>query len=288
MAQTTLARICLLCFLLGQSACHRAMSPECIRLDEAAKGIERIVGRDWRHTGRAVLEKEWPRVPNVAASEAGPPTGLGALTEHIGRLCETCDGCEGVGMDDDERGLRVIDLWICPRTLTGVRSALLALTRAAVGPERTANSVYKTEERVIEGYSWASSKDVFTLRADAISIDGGWIGNFMLGRCGMENVQDAWQAADNRTVYIRDADIEEGPNRVLRFTYVTICLIEDAPCRATELDGVWPTMRSLAERQRATQILVSAEDCSGRSISFDIQRSGDGQWKGGLWSPKRQ
>jgi hypothetical protein len=261
------------------------MSPECIRLDDAAKGIERIVGRDWRKTGRAVLEKEWPGVPNIAA---GPPTGLGALTEHIGRLCETCDGCGGVGMDAEERALRVIDLWICPRTLTGVRSALVALTRAAVGPERTANSVYKSEERVVEGYSWASSKDIFTLRAAAVPVDGGWIGNFMLGRCGIEDVQHAWQAADKRTVYIKHADIEEDANRVLRLTYITTCLTEDFPCRAIELDGVWATMRSLAERQGATQILVTAEDCSGRNVSFDIQRSGEGQWKGGLWSPERQ
>ena len=145
-------------------------------------------------------------------------------------------------MDAEERGLRVIELWICPRTLTGVRSALLALTRAGAGPERTANSVYKTDEKVIEGYSWASGKDVFTLRAAAIPIDGGWIGNFMLGRCGLEEVQHAWQAADKRTVYIKHADIEEGPNRVLSLTYITTCLTEDAPCRATEVDGVWPTM----------------------------------------------
>jgi hypothetical protein len=140
---------------------------------------------------------------------------------------------------------------------------------------------------VIEGYSWASDGELFMLRADAIRTDDAWMGNFQLGRCRSEDITDSWRVDGENTVRVIRADVEgTGNERVLWFEYVTACLLEDRSCHAGELDQLWPTLRSRADQQQVTGIQLSAENCVAGSISFRLDRRADGQWKGGVWSPK--
>ena len=125
------------------------------------------------------------------------------------------------------------------------------------------------------------------LRADSIRTDDAWMGTFQLGRCRSEDVTDTWRVDGDNTVRVIRADVEgTGNDRVLRFEYVTACLLEDRSCHASELDQLWPTLRSRVDPQQVTRIQLSAENCVGSSISFRLDRGADGQWKGGVWSPK--
>ena len=145
---------------------------------------------------------------------------------------------------------------------------------------------HRTDARVIEEYSWVSHGDLFTLRADAIKTDDAWMGNFQLGRCRSEDVSDTWQIGKDHSLRVLRADVEGSANdRVLWFEYVTACLLEDRSCHARELDQLWPTLQSRADRQQVTAIQISAENCVGASVSFRVDRALDGQWKGGIWSP---
>jgi hypothetical protein len=192
-------------------------------------------------------------------------------------------------MDEGTR-LRVVDLWVCPQPLQSQRAALQVLVQAVIGskPDIKATSASRTDERFIEGYSWVSNGELFTLRADAIRTDDAWIGNFQLGRCRSEDVTDTWRINADITVRVIRADVKRstGEERVLWFQYVSTCLRGDHPCHATELDQLWPELRSLAGRHEATAIQITAETCVGSSVSFQLDRASDGQWKGGIWSPK--
>jgi hypothetical protein len=219
--------------------------------------------------------------------------GLSAATEHIARCCEACELVGGAAIDEATApvGLRTVDLWVCPRPLQAQRAALETLTQAVIGSKATPKqptSISRRDARIIEGYSWVSNDELFTVRADAIKTDDDWIGNFQLGRCRSEDVTDTWRINTDVTVRIIRADVERstGNDSVLWFDYLTACLLEDRACHATELDQLWPTLRSLAGRQQVTGIQVSAETCVGSTVSFRLDRTSDGQWKGGIWNPK--
>jgi hypothetical protein len=70
----------------------------------------------WRQIDRPLLEKQFPGIP-VPTSAAAPPAGLSAIAERIDALCQTCDLCGGVVLDEQRGGVRSVDLWICPRDL---------------------------------------------------------------------------------------------------------------------------------------------------------------------------
>jgi hypothetical protein len=253
------------------------------------RGLERVSARDWKQIDRTALQSDWPQpVPCEAANEGG----LKGAAEQIARCCEKCEMCGGAAMDEGptQSGLRIVDLWICPRPLESQRAALQKLTQAAVGskPNLKPSSAHRTDARVIEGYSWASDGELFMLKADSIRTDDAWIGNFQLGRCRSEDVTDSWRVDEDNTVRVIRADVERSTNEnsELRFEYVTTCLIEDRACHATELDQLWPTLRSRAEQQQVTGIQITAENCVGHSVGFQLERAPDGQWKGGVWTPK--
>jgi hypothetical protein len=288
-AHARITLTCLLALSLSSQSCSRPSGPPpcgCVSLDLAARGLEKVSARDWRQIDRSVLEADWPQLP----CEPGNG-GLPGIAEVISSCCEKCELCGGAAMDEGP-GLRMADLWVCPRPLESQRAALQVLVQAVIGsrPDIKATSTSRTDDRFIEGYSWVSNGELFTLRADAIRTDDVWIGNFQLGRCRSENVIDTWRIDADITVRVIGADVKPstGKERVLWFQYVSTCLRRDGPCQATELDQLWPRLRSLAGRHEATAITITAEDCAGSSVSFQVDRASDGQWKGGLWSPKEK
>ncbi len=257
-------------------------------MDVTVRGLERLSARDWRQIDRSALERDWPQ---AVPCEPGKARGLEGAAEQIASCCERCDMCGGAAIDEasTQAGLRIVDLWICPRSLEAQRATLQRLTQAVVSskPNLKPTSAHRTDARVIEGYGWASDGELFMLRADSIRTDDAWMGNFQLGRCRSEDVTDSWQVDGENTVRVIRADVEgTGNERVLRFDYVTTCLLEDRSCHARELDQLWPSLRSRADQQQVTGIQLSAENCIGGSISFRLDRGADGQWKGGVWSPK--
>jgi hypothetical protein len=258
----------------------------CDSPDAAARGLERLAARDWRQIDRAALEADWPQVRSCQGA-SGP--GLEGIVESIGRCCDTCELCGGVAVDErpSPGGLRIVDLWLCPKPLPSQEAALRRLTRAATSskPDITATSVSRTDERVIEGYSWVAGGEWFTLRTDAIRTGETWIGNVKLGRCHSEAVTDTWRVGGDTTVRVIRAGVERGNESALEFEYASICLFEDRACHATELDRLWPTLRSVASRHNVTAIEITAENCVGSSLSFRLDRSPEGWWRG-LWSPR--
>jgi len=287
------ARIALTCVIalsfFSQSCSERPGPCGCVSLDVAVRGLENLNTRDWRQIDRSALEADWPQ---AVPCEAGSEGGLKGAAEQIARCCERCEMCGSAAMDEGptQAGLRIVELWICPRPLESQRGALQRLTQAVVGskPDPKPTSADRGDARIIEGYSWVSGGELFMLRTDAIRTDDDWMGNFQLGRCRSEDVTDTWRVDGDDSVRVIRADVERSTtdDSELRFEYVTTCLIEDRSCHASELDQLWPTLRSRAGQQRVTAIHLSAENCVGSSISFRLDRGADGQWKGGVWSPK--
>ena len=85
-----------------------------------------------------------------------------------------------------------------------------------------------------------------------------------------------------------DVDARNDPDKELSFDYSTRCLLGDRACLTNELDRLWPTLRSLADGQSIARINIWPEDCSGSSVALSLERSREGLWKDGLWSPKEQ
>jgi hypothetical protein len=291
LAHAYIALLCLFGFGPLQQSTGQAGSrfSNCVSLDRAANALERVGKQDWRRIAPTTLD--WPRVAVVPA-EPAEQLGLHAAAERIERCCETCELCGGPVTDEAPKrtGLRMVDLWVCPRPLRSVRDSLQRLTQAVVVSSAKPTSVYRDDSRMIDGYSWISNGELFTLRADTIASDGGWIGHFQVGRCRSEDVIDTWQIDGDVTVRVTRADVQasKGKDKELWFAYFTRCLAQDRACRNTELDRLWPRLRALADRQTITRVSIDAEDCSGSSVAFSLERSREGPWKGGLWSPKKQ
>ena len=287
---TRMAQTCVVTLsLFSQSCSERGRPCGCVAGDVAVRGLERVAVRDWRQIDRSALEGDWPQaVPCEAANERG----IEGVKEEIARCCETCEMCGAAAIDEGptEVGLRAVDLWICPGAEESQRAALLALTQAVVGSKPTLkpNSAHQTDSRVIEGYTWTSNGELFMLRADAVRTDEEWMGNFQLGRCRSEAVADTWRVNGENIVRVIRAEVEgsSADDKVLWFEYVTTCVLEDRGCHATELDQLWTTLRSLADRQQVTAIQLVAETCVGSSVGFRLDLAADGRWKGGIWSPK--
>jgi hypothetical protein len=109
--------------LLTQSCSHPPAQPcGCVSLDSAVRGLERVNARDWRQIDGRALEADWPQ---AVPCEPGKGGGLKGATEQIASCCEQCERCGGAAMDGTtQAGLRIVDLWICPRPLESQRAAL--------------------------------------------------------------------------------------------------------------------------------------------------------------------
>ena len=79
----------------------------------------------------------------------------------------------------------MIDLWVCSKPQGSQRATLQRLTQAVIGSMANVKQPVPTatDIKMNEGYSWVSNGELFTLLADAIATDDGWMGNFQLGRC---------------------------------------------------------------------------------------------------------
>jgi hypothetical protein len=297
--RSTLARayiaLCLVGFSIAALGCRgQPRVCACADVNQAVIGLERIAKRDWRTTTRTTLETEWPQVTVLPCDPPQPEPaaqpGLEAAAESVARCCEACELCGGAVMDEApaSTSLRMVDLFVCPRPLRSARAELQRLTQAVGGPGAKPTSTYRDDSRTIDGYSWISNGELFTLRVESFAVDGGWLGHFQVGRCRSEDVIDTWEIDRDVAIRVTRADVEapNGKGKQLRFAYFTRCLTGDRACHNTELDRLWPTLRSLADRQTITWIEISSEDCSGSSNAFRLERSPEGLWKGGLWSPK--
>ena len=252
-------------------------------------GLQRLGARDWRRITPPILEADWPQPPVVPA-EPTDKIGLDAIFEAIGRCCETCDLCGGPVMDETpgRAGLRMVDLWICPQPFRKVRASLQQLTHAVLGSGASPTDVYREDSRIIDWYSWTSNGELFSLRAEMVESEGYWSSHIQAGRCRAEDVIDMWQMAGDMPALVTRVDVDPSDDKEkrLRFGYFTRCLVHARGCQNAELDRLWPRVRSLAEDQSITTIHISPEDCSGRSVTFSVERSHDGRWNGGPWSPK--
>ena len=274
----------------------QARSCACADVNQAVIGLERIAKRDWRITSRTTLETDWPQVAVLPCeppqSESATQPGLQAAAKSVARCCEVCELCGGAVMDQvpASTGLRWVDFFVCPRPLRSARAELQRLTEAFVGPRAKPTSTYREDSRTIDGYSWISNGELFTLRAESFLVDGSWLGRFQVGRCRAEDVRDTWRIDRDFEVRVTriDVDARNDKDKELSFDYSTRCLLGDRACLNNELDRLWPTVRSLAEGQSITRINVWPEDCIGNGVALSLERSREGLWKGGLWSPKGQ
>jgi len=144
---------CVIALSLFSQSCSRHPAPPCgcVSLDVAVRGLERLNTRDWREIDRSGLEADWPRgVP----CEPGEKGGLKGAAEQIARCCEQCEMCGGARLDEGaaQAGLRIVDLWMCPRPWEAQRAALQRLTQAVVSsrPNMKPTTAQRTDARVIE------------------------------------------------------------------------------------------------------------------------------------------
>ena len=156
--------------------------------------------------------------------------------------------------------LRMVDLFVCPRPLRFARAELQRLTQSVVGPGPKPTSTYRDNSRTIDGYSWISNGELFTLRAESFAVDGGWVGHFQVGRCRAEYVIDTWRIDRDFEVRVTrmDVDARNDPDKELSFDYSTRCPLGDRACLNNELDGCGPNYDPLQT------VGASHESISGR------------------------
>ena len=286
-ARASLAVAILSAAALGAS-CARPPVPACgcMTLDAAVRGVEGVSARDWQQTDRRALQAEWPEAVPCDTGAVTGPEGTAAAIAHCCEACEVCGAAAGHA-DSPEAGLRAVELWVCPRPWDRQQAALRTLARAAgAAPERT--SVNRTDDRVIEGYTWTRADASFMLMTNAIETEGAWLGHFLLGRCPAREAVESWRVDDGPVVSVTRADVERGENghAALSFEYVSACLVHDGGCRDRELDRLWPALRARAEQEKASAIHIATEDCTARNIAFRLDRAADGRWSGGPWTPR--
>lgn len=279
---------------LASQSCSPMSEPlcGCTSLDVATRGLGFVGTRDWRHLDRRTLDESWPQ-PAACEDTTRTVADMKDAFHQLGRCLRQCEMCGGVAFDESasQGGLRLVDLWIAPRPLDEQRAALQQLTREAVGsaPPLTPTSVRQTDDRVIDGRSWVSHGEMFTLKTEALKIGDAWVGHVQVGRCRAEEVIDRWDVDGPEVVHVNRLDVEgAGGDRALWFEYTTACLDGDAACRAGELDRLWPTLRARADETKVGKIVIAASGCVLNSTTFDLDRGADGQWQGGLWNPPRK
>lgn len=279
--------------LASQSCSPRAEPPcGCTSLEVATRGLGFVGTRDWRQLDRPTLDAGWPQ-PAACEDTTRAEADLKDAFHQLDLCLRRCEMCGGVTFDDgaSQGGLRLVDLWIAPRSLDEQRAALRQLTREAVGSTSplTPTTVRPTDDRVIDGQSWVSHGEMFTLKTEALRVGDAWVGHVQVGRCRAEEVIARWDVAGPDVVRVTRLDVEgAGGDRALWFEYTTACVDGDAACRAGELDRLWPTLRAQADQEQVGRIVIAASGCVWNSITFGLDRGADGRWKGGLWNPPRK
>lgn len=283
------ARIALSCLVAYGCSPQSKNHPACVTLDGAVKWVHAVTQEDWQRLDRTTLETSWPQLPVFDVHRTSP--GLTAVAEDMTRCCKACEACGGAVLTEEPNSARLeqAELWMCRRSRQAVGEALQRLRDAVVVPGTRPASSHSADDRLIESYSWVSHGALFTLQARAVASDTAWIGGFRLARCRPDEVIETWQVGGDAVVSVLLADLQPptGDAPILQFAYVTVCLAEDRACREKELDRLWPTLRSLADREKVAAIDLSAEDCIGESVSFRLSRSPSGGWEVGIWTPKQ-
>jgi hypothetical protein len=202
------------------------------------------------------------------------------------RCCATCGTCAGPLLLP-AGGLRSINVVVCRGSSKETLAALKQLVSVAVPTDPEA--VFENpgwpppphDDFIFNGYRWHSDAEEFVAEASAYPTDGGWIGQFDLTRCLPTKTLEEWELADGSVVRILRSEVVEDPpgeRRILRFSYLSHCILRDSQCRDAEAAALWPRVQALAERDEASVVYLTAEDCKLGSSTVFPRQDEHGVW----------
>jgi hypothetical protein len=134
--------------------------------------------------------------------------------------------------------------------------------------------------RTLNAYRWTSHGETFNLRVLVGPWEDSGYGAFDLTRCDGEPEVERWVLEDETTFRVTEAEVrttEEG-ERQFWFEYETQCVIDDYECLKSEWRILWPRLRLTAEREGASVVFLSPEDCTG-SMTVYPRRNAAGEWE---------
>jgi hypothetical protein len=244
----------------------------------------------WRDLDERAVSSAWPGAGARACEFDG--TGLQALSAATTRCCATC-GTYGapVFARDEERApatLRAISVMLCRRSSQQALRDLRRLVDATVPSQRDATyeqyawSPPATAESVRNGYRWHSGGEAFLLQAFAYGSGRRWVATFDLVKCREVKPSEVWRLDDGSTVSVLRAEVvQDGADdrRELWVSYLTDCPLLVSACLRTETQRFWPRLRERAEKENASVVFLSSEDCSFGSTTVSPDRNADGTWE---------
>lgn len=161
------------------------------------------------------------------------------------------------------------------------------LIKAAV-PEQPDASYERSDPaasvvRFVSWNRWRSRGETFILKATVSRWDDRWIGEFNLTRGEAVEVLEEWVLDDGSALNVIEAGVLElsDDERTFSFSYLSDCMIPDTECLDDESRRLWPRLRATAERDEATVVFLTAQDCTSASVTAFAQRDAGGEWNVG-------
>jgi hypothetical protein len=142
-------------------------------------------------------------------------------------------------------------------------------------------SLIEEADRIYNGYRWQAHASTFNLDVSFGRLEDSWYGSFELIRCDAVAELEEWALKDGTKLSVTQVEVRNGDDgeRELWFSYQSLCLLRDHECLDTERRTLWPSLRSVAERQNTTTVFLSSEDCSFGSITVFPKRNSLGDWE---------
>ncbi len=276
--------------LIAAGIAARSRYCGCVQIMSTVSALHRLSYDNWRTIDQTALTRMWPE---VATAPCGPAveSGIAAFSAAFERCCSACGTCGGpvfVNSDDGApAGLRAVGVMLCRDTSEQALHDLRRLVEAAV-PKRP--DAIREEHRWVppvaaesstNAYRWRSGDQTFILEARAVRGTGErWLGLFELTRCRTVEAIEEWTLDDGSVIRVLRSEVEALPGDKVRlwFEYLSACLMSDHECLNTESARLWPRVKALAERHRASEVFLGAEDCKRSSRTVVAARKADGRW----------
>jgi hypothetical protein len=185
-------------------------------------------------------------------------------------------------------GLNAVGVLICRKSSQQVLRDLKSLVDGAMPPLPDAKyeqydwSPPPDAESVHNAYRWRSGDQTFTLEASAYHTDGRWVGMYDLTRCPPVEVLEHWEVQDGSLVSVLRAEVVQnasGERREFWFSYLSDCPLRASGCLRAEARRLWPDLRSRANKENASVVFLSSEDCRHGSTTVYPKRNRDGEWE---------
>lgn len=255
----------------------------CMELESTVESVGLLGRMDWRSVDRSRLAELWPAISCEPVAEG--PGSQGELTERCCQSCGTCGGQMVVkGLDTSLVRLRSIGVLVCRETRDDVVRTIKRLIDVAV-PEKV-DASYESppsdlleNQRFMTAYRWQLREETSLLDASIYSWrDKRWVGTFTLSRCPAPQVLEQWVLDDGSMIDVTRISLNDTDHdRWVNFSYVSECVLVDRDCILSEGERLWPRLKPLAERDRATAVAVYAESCWADTNEVTYAKIG-GDW----------